>query len=317
LVQYGSSQLVLPAIYGALKRKKLVDHAPIDLVFYLQEITDLNRKRNTAILKQINFLSKLLNRHQIEHVFLKGAAMLITKPYDALNERMVGDIDILVSEKDLAKAQQLLLDEGFNAVSNEFSFTKGVLSENYHKHLDRIAHPNYIAAVEIHRRLLLKENHLISPDDILENKLQSKKQYWIPSKQHLWQHAILNWQYNDNGIIRNDLSFRTLVDVLYLGSKDLLLNLNTAPKSIKYFYSLLSLFDGNYKNYSPRKKIIYKWKLQSKTFQKSHSFFINFTGFASLVNSRVILFLSSKIYRQRVLSKPKLLREIIFNSWKT
>ena len=122
LVQYGSSQLVLPAIYGALKRKKLVDHAPIDLVFYLQEITDLNRKRNTAILKQINFLSKLLNRHQIEHVFLKGAAMLITKPYDALNERMVGDIDILVSEKDLAKAQQRIENKLFSSFGASYLY---------------------------------------------------------------------------------------------------------------------------------------------------------------------------------------------------
>ena len=103
LVQYGSSQFILPAIYGALKRKKLDDHAPIDLVSYLQEITDLNLKRNTAILKQINFLYKLFNTHQIDHVFLKGAAMLITSPYDAINERMVGDIDILVSKKDLSK----------------------------------------------------------------------------------------------------------------------------------------------------------------------------------------------------------------------
>ena len=43
LVQLGSSQLVLPAIYGALKRKKLIGHAPKDLVSYLQEITDLNQ----------------------------------------------------------------------------------------------------------------------------------------------------------------------------------------------------------------------------------------------------------------------------------
>lgn len=46
LVQYGSSQLVLPAIHGALKRKKLVNHVPKDLVSYLQEITELNKKRN-------------------------------------------------------------------------------------------------------------------------------------------------------------------------------------------------------------------------------------------------------------------------------
>ena len=115
LVQLGSSQLVLPAIYVALKRKKLIGHTPKDLVSYLQEITDLNQKRNTAILKQIAFLSEVFNRHQIEHVFLKGAAILITKPYDTMNERMVGDIDVLVSEKALLKAQQLLIDEGFKA----------------------------------------------------------------------------------------------------------------------------------------------------------------------------------------------------------
>jgi hypothetical protein len=241
--------------------------------------------------------------------------MLITKPYDAINERMVGDIDILVSEKDLLRSQQLLIDEGFKAVSSEFSFIEGIFAESYYKHLDRIVHPNYIAAVEIHRRLLIKENHLISTNGVLQNKLQFKKQYWIPSKKHLWQHAILNWQYNDNGINRNDLSFRTLIDVLYLESKDFLSNLNTAPKSIKYFYSLLSLFDGNYENYSPQKKIIYKLKLQSKTFQKLNSFFKNFIGFTSIGFSRAILFLSSKIYRQRVLSKPKLLRERILNVW--
>jgi hypothetical protein len=281
----------------------------------LQDITDLNRKRNTAILKQIDFLSELFNRHQIDHVFLKGAAMLITKPYDAVNERMVGDIDILVSEKDLSRSQQLLLDEGFEAVSNEFSFTKGVFSENYHKHLKRIAHPNYIAAVEIHRRLLIKENHLILPKNVIENKVQQKHGQWIPSKQHLWQHAILNWQYNDSGLIRNTLAFRTVLDVLYLESKDLMKNLKTAPKSIRYFYSNLSLFYGNYKNYSPQKKIIYKCKLQSKTFQKSHSFFINFTGFVSLGFSRVVLFLSSKTYRQRILKHPDLLMGRVLNYW--
>ena len=52
----------------------------------------------------------------------------------------------------------------------------------------------------------------------------------------MWKLTILNWQYNDNGINLNDLSFRTLIDVLHLESKDFLLNLNTAPKSIKYFF---------------------------------------------------------------------------------
>ena len=315
LIQLGSSQLVLPAIYGALRRKKLAHHTPTDLVSYLKEITDLNLKRNTAILKQIDFLSELFNKNKIDHVFLKGAAMLITYPYDTINERMIGDIDILVSEKDISRSQQLLLDIGFEEVSDEFSFTKGVFPESYYKHLKRIVHPKHIAAVEIHRSLLLKENYLISPKDVLENKLQSKHGQWTPSNQHLWQHAILNWQYNDSGMIRNDLAFRTVVDVLYFEPKDVEAKIKTAPKAVKHFYSLLSLFNDNYKNFFPTKKIIYKYKLKSRSFYNLHDFCIKLIEFVSFGFSRLILFLSSKIYRQRVLSKSKLLGKRILNFW--
>lgn len=305
LVQLGSNQLVLPAIYKALKRKKLELYAPKDLVLYLREIKDLNQNRNYDILKQINFLSEIFERNQIDYVFLKGAAMLIKKPYDSINERMVGDIDILVSEKHVFRAQQLLLNEGFEAeVSNEFSFTKGVYSDYYSKHLKRISHPSHIAAVEIHRRLLIKENNLIPPTDVLENKVRCKLGQWIPSKQHLWQHAVLNWQYNDNGINQNFLAFRSILDVLYLEPKDLKLKL--APKAIKEFYSLLSLYYVNYKTYYPLKKLLYKWKLKSIIFDNIYTFFVNLSYLISFGFSRIFLLLSSKIYRKRVLKNPKL-----------
>ena len=64
-VELGSSHLVLPAAYGAIKRKKLEKFVPRDLLFYLQEIMDLNCERNTEILKQINFLSQILKKHKI------------------------------------------------------------------------------------------------------------------------------------------------------------------------------------------------------------------------------------------------------------
>ena len=57
LVQFGSGHLVLPAIYGALKRKKLEHVVPKELFSYLEEISELNKKRNNDILKQIYFLS--------------------------------------------------------------------------------------------------------------------------------------------------------------------------------------------------------------------------------------------------------------------
>ena len=69
LVRIGSEHLVLPAIYGALKRKKLEPHIPRDLWSYLEKISGLNHKRNIDILKQINSLSEIFNKHQVKHVF--------------------------------------------------------------------------------------------------------------------------------------------------------------------------------------------------------------------------------------------------------
>ena len=309
LVQLGSSQLVLPAIYVALKRKKLIGHTPKDLVSYLQEITDLNQKRNTAILKQIAFLSEVFNRHQIEHVFLKGAAILITKPYDTMNERMVGDIDVLVSEKALLKAQQLLIDEGFKAVSNKFSFTKDLDSE---KHLTRIVHPNFIAAVEIHRKLLdLTLKKPISSTEVLNKKRKDSDGFYIPSKKHLWQHAILNWQYNDSGMARNALAFRSVMDVLYLESKDELVKLKTAPKAIKHFYCLLSMYYDSYLTYYPFSKLRYKWQLSYKLYDNLNNLYFRVHYLLNIGFLR----LGSKTYRKRVLNHPKILWKRILNFW--
>jgi hypothetical protein len=306
LVQLGSSQLVLPAIYSALERKKLINYAPKDLVSYLKEITDLNHERNTAILCQIDFLSKVFKKNNVDHVFLKGAAMLIAKPYSAKNDRMVGDIDILVSYKDLLRAQDILINEGFGLVSNKFSFSKDAKYKDLDKHLERIAHPNYIAAVELHRFLLDKKNYLILSNDVLKNKVMSKGGQWIPSKEHLWQHSILNWQYNDSGLFLNFLAFRPILDVLYIEPKDLTIKLKNATNAIKHFYSLLSIFYDNYKIYYPLKNLLYKFQLQSRIYFNLQLYIKNIISFIIFCLLRFNLFLKSKTYRQRIIGNKSL-----------
>ena len=309
LVQLGSSQLILPAIYGALKRKKLVEYAPKDLISYLQEIKDLNYKRNMAILKQIAFLSEVFIRHQVDHVFLKGAALLVLKPYDTLNERMIGDIDILVADKDLLRAQQILIDEGFKEVSKEYDFTKDL---NFAKHLKRIVHTDFIAAVEIHRKLLdLTLKQPISSVEVLNDKFQNSDGFYVPSRKHLWQHTILNWQYNDSGIIRNNLAFRTVLDVINLESKDELLNLKKACFGIKHFYSLLSFHYENYTTYYYMSKLRYRWQLKYKFYNKLNNLYFRLFYLFNIAFIR----LGSTAYIRRVISNPNILRERILNFW--
>lgn len=311
LVQLGSSQLVLPAIYSSLKRKKLQHQVPKELWSYLQEISELNYKRNTEILNQIAFISDIFDKNKIDHVFLKGAALLITKPYNSIYERMIGDIDILVSENDLHKSQQLLITKGFEEVSNNFFFSEGILFENYQRHLKRIVHPNYIAAVEIHKHLLHNRTFLLDSKEVLKNKVKSCEGYFIPSKQHLWKHAILNWQYNDKGMLLNSLSFRTVTDVLHLESKEILNKLKFKPKAIKHFYTLLSLFYDNYSTYYPLKKILFKLQFQSKMYYRLQLFFKKIITFFSLIFLRFALFFKSRTYRNRVMNNPKLFLKLL------
>ena len=120
LIKIGSNHLVLPAIFGAIKRKKIQNFFPKDFLDYLKEISILNQNRNEAIMDQIVYISKIFDKYQIKYVFIKGSAMLLAKKFDNIYERMLGDIDILVEEDDLTQANKILLENGFKEVSDEF-----------------------------------------------------------------------------------------------------------------------------------------------------------------------------------------------------
>lgn len=311
VLKIGSSHLVLPAIYAALKRKKIDSNPPKDLLLYLNKISNLNQKRNEQILKQIEFLSNILNNNQIEHVFLKGSAMLVIKQYDARRERMIGDIDLLICKEHLHKAKKLLINEGFYEIDNELSFVKDLISV---RHLKRIIHPNHICSVELHSELLVNSaKSYIKSQDFLKYKELSQEGFWIPSKYHLWLHSIYNWQFNDKGYKYNTISLRCFVDVVYLEpfitDKNLYKN-----KVISHFYSLYSPFISNYQNTNYLSTLFFELKLK---YPKSRLFFdliIKFKSSFSLLCSRLILIIKSNTYRNRLIKNRKLLikRILIF-----
>ena len=58
-------------------------------------------------MKFLNFLNN------IDHVFLKGAALVSSIYKDSLGIRMVGDIDILINNDQILKAKSLMEDYGY------------------------------------------------------------------------------------------------------------------------------------------------------------------------------------------------------------
>ncbi|HAQ21344.1 MAG TPA: hypothetical protein DCR40_19255 [Prolixibacteraceae bacterium] len=53
-------------------------------------------------------ITAILNKENIQPVFLKGTANLLDGLYSDVGERMIGDIDFLVKEEDYLKAAELL-----------------------------------------------------------------------------------------------------------------------------------------------------------------------------------------------------------------
>ena len=215
LVYFASSHLILPAFLSSIKSKKLNNYVPKDLISYLTELSDLNQNRNIEINNQIKFLSHTLKKNKIEHAFIKGAALLISKPYNVVKNRMIGDIDILISKNDILKAQKILLKLNFKEQkSSEIEFLKNISQK---KHLPRLINSKFISAVELHLNLFENDYiDLIDTDEIMNQRVLTTDGFYILSKKNLWLHTILNWQLNDCGYKKNFLSFRSVVDVIYL-----------------------------------------------------------------------------------------------------
>ena len=77
LVKTASNHLVLTTVYCRLNQKQLLHLLPEDLNIYLSELTAINRNRNETIANEVKWIAKLLNENKIEHVFFKGAGLLL------------------------------------------------------------------------------------------------------------------------------------------------------------------------------------------------------------------------------------------------
>ena len=210
VVEVGSSHLVLPAIYCRLKSKALLPKLPAELEDYLEEITAINRNRNKSLMVQIHRLSELLEAHGIDHVFLKGAALLAMQCYEDNAERMVGDIDILIASSQLEKAFNVLLNNGYERGMGYAYQTIGF------RHLDRLVSKDALAAVELHGALFNSEHrHDMDNTAVLKGK-QKISGIAIPSKTDLAKHQILSYQIIDHGHYYKSLNLKIVYDSMML-----------------------------------------------------------------------------------------------------
>lgn len=313
LVKVGSAQLVLPAIFCNLKSKDLLQQLPEDLQIYLEEITAINRNRNTTILEEATGISDLFKANAIDYAFLKGTALLISGYYSDLGERMIGDVDILVHPDQLLMAQEVLVNNGYEEAVTTFG-------QDFfeHKHLARLIPTSKLAAVEVHRKLLhkaVKPN--LEPLRVLQDK-QVINGLAICSDSDLLVHTVLNFQINDYGYYYNYLGLRNAYDALILLNKVPISQVNpllTQPYMRSFFDKMQVYCKLNMQN----KKTLWRGintryfvlKQQYRLLSKTGYFILSFMSSLGIIINRFFVFLGNPAYRKASLRDRKRILQLL------
>jgi hypothetical protein len=105
---------VAPLLYRQIKRLGSSDPLPADMLRVLHEDYLATAHRNTLIYHELGCLVNEFSRKGVDVILLKGAFLAETI-YGNIAARPMGDVDVLVRQRDLRQARQSMLDLGFEA----------------------------------------------------------------------------------------------------------------------------------------------------------------------------------------------------------
>lgn len=213
-VDISSNHYVLTTLFCSLRKSNLLKFLPSDLVSYLEEMTTINRNRNIQIIKDIHEINNLFLKNKITPIFLKGSANMLAGLYEDLGERMVGDIDLIVSKDEYLKSINLLESNGYHDFGNLAYNRPG------HIHYKRLKKDNQIAAIEIHNKFLFHKKYDKEFNfDFIKREIQYFGRYNVLSYKNKINYSIISHQINDYGYCYKNINFRTAYDVLLLSKK--------------------------------------------------------------------------------------------------
>ena len=213
VVEVSTAHYVFPAMYCNLKRVGFLHFLPQELVNFMEHITNLNRERNQQIITQAIDLNNLLLANNIIPIFLKGTGNLIEGLYDDIAERMVGDIDFLISENDFFKAIDVLKKNNYYVPDGQLEYFPG------YRHYSRLIKPENIAAVEVHKEVIIEEYRDEFDCEIITEDAQQINNFLVSSFENQLSLSIISSQINDYGFDLKAFSLRNAYDVFLLSKK--------------------------------------------------------------------------------------------------
>lgn len=146
LIQQADSRRVAPLLYRRLEQSDLLRLLPSQTREALHEAYLCNLLRNVTIRQQLSEVLRAFQDAGIPVVVLKGAH-LAEIVYGDPALRPMADLDLLVRDQDLTRAETLLLEIGYGPME-----TEGGLDYDRHHHLRPFVKPGAVP-VEVHRTI--------------------------------------------------------------------------------------------------------------------------------------------------------------------
>lgn len=213
VVKLSTRHFVFPALYCNLQRAKFLHYLPQDLVAYMQHIVGLNREKNQQIIAQAKELNSFLLDNSITPIFIKGTGNLLASLYDDVAERMVGDIDFLFSKEEYPKAIEILKNIGYERV------VKTNYKDPKYRHYPRLIKENSIAAIEIHKELLIQKYTNEFNYNFVKKDTQVIKKARVLSYANKLILSISANQINNKRFYYKTIALRNAYDVFLLSKK--------------------------------------------------------------------------------------------------
>ena len=238
LIKIASSHLMLPAFFFNIQKKNLNHLFPDDFIDYIKNIYLINKARNEVLLNEVKELSELLCKNKINHIFLKGSALLLSDVFEDIGERMIGDIDFIIQPIDERKVRDLLYK---NSYYSDYPFLFKLYK---YKHLPRMMNKNKTIAIEPHTELLSTGNrYIFNSTRLIDDFKEETKAIKSPSKSFLFDHCIYTLQLEDKGFFSSCHSHRSIYDIYKLNSKNSLTIKNIKKDIyIKHFFITIDKF---------------------------------------------------------------------------
>ena len=206
--------LVTPALAGALQRKGLFERLPEAVQDYLQTLQSLNLARNQTLREQLLIVTEALNRIGIQPVLLKGAIALATGHYPGAEDRVIGDLDLLVPDSLMEDATAALIQVGYVLDDKGKQWILPSHLKQHH-HGFPLVHPDCFVKVELHRRI---QNH-VGDDALLRQKMSTVPFSFntgatvlIPDVATQLLHNMLHSQISDRQRLKKVINLRHLLE---------------------------------------------------------------------------------------------------------